>query len=79
MGATSTGSSVVERLSYTQLVRGSNPFPCIPSKRLIRALLLFLQRSAIAMPRGGLVMQHENSTKGSSTIRVKRKVWGIRF
>ena len=23
-----TGSSVVERLLYTQLVRGSNPFPC---------------------------------------------------
>ena len=23
-----TGSSVVERLFYTQLVRGSSPFPC---------------------------------------------------
>ncbi len=33
-----TGSSVVERLSYTQLVRGSSPFPCIFIKRHLVAL-----------------------------------------
>ena len=37
-----TGSSVVERLFYTQLVRGSNPFPCIEVEIFRKRMLLVL-------------------------------------